>query len=151
MISLKNEAPIESSKSIVLVEDNPGDVYIVRSSLSDSKLPHSFYHVEDGEEIMFYLHQEKGYQNKPLPDLILLDLNLPKKSGFEVLAEIKTDNKLRIIPVIILTSSSAEQDIIKSYQLQANSYIIKPTNYFDFFQLIKELKFFWLDSIKISN
>lgn len=143
--------PIEPPKEILLVEDNPGDVYIVRSSLADSTLYHNFYHVNDGEEIMAYLHQQQGYQNVPLPDLILLDLNLPKKNGFEVLAEIKADPKLRIIPVIILTSSDAERDIIRSYQLYANSYIVKPSNYFAFFQAIKKLELFWLNLVQLPS
>lgn len=142
---------IQAPKEILLVEDNPGDVYIVRSSLADSELEHNFYHVNDGEEIMAYLHQTQGYQNVPLPDLILLDLNLPKKNGFEVLSEIKADPKLRIIPVIILTSSSAERDIMRSYQLYANSYIIKPSNYFAFFQAIKKLELFWLNLVKLPS
>ncbi len=141
--------PIEPPKEILLVEDNPGDVYIVRSSLADSELYHNFYHVNDGEEIMAYLHQQQGYQNVPLPDLILLDLNLPKKNGFEVLAEIKADPKLRIIPVIVLTSSHAERDIMRSYQLYANSYIVKPSNYFAFFQAIKKLELFWLNLVQL--
>ncbi len=139
----------EKPKQILLVEDNPGDVYIVRSSLADSELYHNFYHVHDGEETMAYLHREKEYQNVPFPDLILLDLNLPKKSGFEVLEEIKASPKLRIIPIIILTSSNAEQDIMRSYQLYANSYIVKPSNYFDFFQAIKKLELFWLNLVKL--
>lgn len=143
--------PIKSPKEILLVEDNPGDVYIVRSSLADSELYHNFYHVRDGEEIMAYLHQTQGYQNVPLPDLILLDLNLPKKNGFEVLREIKADPKLRIIPVIILTSSSSEQDIQRSYELYANSYIVKPSNYFAFFQAIKKLELFWLNLVQLPS
>ena len=149
MINPKSRDLIELPKEIILVEDNPGDVYIVRSSLADTKLDHNFYHVRDGEEIMTYLHQEQGYQNTPRPDLILLDLNLPKKNGFEVLAEIKADSKLRIIPVIILTSSDSERDILRSYELYANSYIVKPSNYFDFFQAIKKLELFWLNLVEL--
>ncbi|MDJ0567955.1 MAG: response regulator [Pleurocapsa sp. MO_192.B19] len=141
--------PIKKPVEILLGEDNPGDVYLVRSSLTDSQLNHSFYHVNDGEEVMAYLHHQKGYQNVFLPDLILLDLNLPKKNGFEVLAEIKADPKLKIIPVIILTSSNTAKDIQKSYQLCANSYIVKPADYFAFFQAIKNLEMFWLDLVKL--
>lgn len=149
MINSKSRDLIELPKEIILVEDNPGDVYIVRSSLADTKLDHNFYHVRDGEEVMTYLHQEEGYQNTPRPDLILLDLNLPKKNGFEVLAEIKADSQLRIIPVIILTSSDSERDILRSYELYANSYIVKPSNYFDFFQAIKKLELFWLNLVEL--
>ena len=136
-------------KEILLGEDNPGDVYIVRSSLADSNLAHNFYHVNDGKEVMTYLHQEQGYQNVSLPDLILLDLNLPKMSGFEVLEKIKSDPFLRIIPVIILSSSDAQKDIVRSYQLYANSYIVKPSDYIAFFMAIKKLESFWLDLVKL--
>lgn len=141
--------PIRPPVEILLGEDNPGDVYIVRSSLTDSKLHHNFYQVNDGEAVMTYLHQEQGYKNVPLPDLILLDLNLPKKNGFEVLEEIKADLKLKTIPVVILTSSNAEKDILRSYQLCANSYIVKPSDYFVFFQAIKSLETFWLSLAKL--
>lgn len=141
--------PLRPPIAILLAEDNPGDVYIVRSSLADSKLDHNFYHVNDGEEMMAYLRQEQGYENALLPDLILLDLNLPTKNGFEVLTEVKTDPKLRPIPVVILTSSYADKDIFRSYQLCANSYIVKPSNYFAFFQAIKNLELFWLNLAKL--
>lgn len=150
-ISFPPTIPTPKPKEIILVEDNPGDVYIVRSSLADSKLDHNFYHVRDGEEIMAYLCHECGYKNVPFPDLILLDLNLPKKNGFEVLAEIKANPKFRMIPVIILTSSNAEQDIFRSYMLHANSYIIKPTNYINFFQAIKKLELFWLSLVQLPS
>ena len=150
-ISLTSRITTGRPKEILLVEDNPGDVYIVRSSLADSTLDHNFYHVRDGEEIMSYLLHEDGYQNVSFPDLILLDLNLPKKNGFEVLAEIKTNPKFRIIPVIVLTSSDAEHDIVRSYMLHANSYIVKPTNYFNFFQAIKKLELFWLNLVQLPS
>lgn len=134
--------PIKPPVEILLGEDNPGDVYIVSSSLTDSQIDHNFYQVDDGEAVMAYLHQERGYQNVSLPDLILLDLNLPKKNGFEVLKEIKADLKLRTIPVVILTSFNTEKDILRSYQLCANSYIVKPSDYLVFFKLSKVLRFF---------
>jgi two-component system response regulator len=141
--------PIRPPVEILLGEDNPGDVYIVRSSLTDSQIDHNFYQVDDGEAVMAYLHQEQGYQNVSPPDLILLDLNLPKKNGFEVLKEIKADLKLRTIPVVILTSSNTEKDILRSYQLCANSYIVKPSDYFVFFQAIKSIEIFWLNLAKL--
>lgn len=150
-VSLKPKIQTQKPKEILLVEDNPGDVYIVRSSLADSELDHNFYHVRDGEEIMAYLLHEAGYQNVPFPDLILLDLNLPKKDGFEVLTEIKSDPKLSLIPVIILTSSNIEKDILRSYKLHANSYIVKPTNYVNFFQAIKKLELFWLNLVQLPS
>ena len=146
---MDNISPPNPPVAILLAEDNPGDVYIVRSSLANSKLQHNFYHVNDGEEVMAYLYQKKGYENTAIPNLILLDLNLPKKNGFEVLAEIKADPKLKLIPVVILTSSSAEEDILRSYQLFANSYIVKPNDYFSFFQAIKNLEQFWLNLAKL--
>lgn len=146
---IQEQTSVELPKEILLGEDNPGDVYIVRSSLADSNLDHNFYHVNDGKEIMSYLRQEDGYQNVALPDLILLDLNLPKMSGFEVLAEIKSDPRLRIIPVIILSSSDAQRDIVRSYQLYANSYIVKPSDYIAFFMAIKKLESFWLNLVKL--
>ena len=148
-MDIQEETSIELPKEILLAEDNPGDVYIVRSSLADSNLDHNFYHVNDGKEIMTYLRQEQGYKNVSLPDLILLDLNLPKMSGFEVLEEIKSDPLLRVIPVIILSSSNAQRDIVRSYQLYANSYIVKPSDYVAFFMAIKKLESFWLDLVKL--
>ena len=140
---------IKPPVEILLGEDNPGDVYIVRSSLTDSQINHNFYQVDNGEAVMAYLHQEQGYQNVSLPDLVLLDLNLPKKNGFEVLEEIKADPKLKTIPVVILTSSNSEKDILRSYQLCANSYIIKPSDYLVFFQAIKNIEIFWLNLAKL--
>ncbi len=136
---------------ILLGEDNPGDVYLVRSSLTDSLLNHNFYHFEDGEEIMSYLHKEKGFENVVVPDLILLDLNLPKKNGFEVLAEIKADSQLKLIPVVILTSSSADCDIMRSYQLYANGYVVKPSSYLNYFQAIQNLEVFWFDLARLPS
>ena len=139
----------KTPKEIFLVEDNPGDVYLVRSSLANSNIDHNFYHVRDGEEIMACLHQKQGYQDLPWPDLILLDLNLPGKTGFEVLTEIKSDPKFRVIPVIILTSSNSQQDIIHCYQKYANSYIIKPSGYLAFFEAIRQLELFWFNLVQL--
>ena len=137
--------PIE----ILLVEDNPGDVRLTREALKDGKIRNNLSVVMDGEEVMFYLHKEGKYKDAPRPDLILLDLNLSKKNGREVLAEIKTDPNLRRIPVVILTVSKADKDIIKSYDLHANCYIIKPVNLDRFIKVVKSVEDFWLTIVKL--
>jgi CheY-like chemotaxis protein len=137
--------PIE----ILLVEDNPGDVRLTREALKDGKIRNNLSVVMDGEEVMVYLHKEGKYKDAPRPDLILLDLNLPKKNGREVLAEIKTDPNLRRIPVVILTVSKADEDIIKSYDLHANCYIIKPVNLDRFIKVVKSVEDFWLTIVKL--
>ncbi len=134
---------------ILLVEDNPGDVYIIRTSLSESKVTYNFHHAIDGEEAMAFLRREGKYTNSPRPHLILLDLNLPKKHGFEVLKEIKTDPELKAIPVVILTSSKAEPDIVNSYHLYASCYVTKPLEFNDFNQVIKSIEDFWLNCAKL--
>src|SRR5919202_2824220 len=117
-----NSEPIE----ILLVEDNPGDARLAVEALKDSKVRNNLYCVEDGVEAMNFLYRRGGHTGVPVPDLILLDLNLPRKDGREVLAEIKEDPKLRHIPIVILTASEAERDLIKSYDLHANAYVVKP-------------------------
>jgi len=137
--------PIE----ILLVEDNPGDVRLTREALKDGKIRNNLSVVMDGEEVMIYLHKEGKYKDAPRPDLILLDLNLPKKNGREVLADIKTDPNLRRIPVVILTVSKADEDIIKSYDLHANCYIIKPVNLDRFIKIVESVEDFWLTIVKL--
>jgi chemotaxis family two-component system response regulator Rcp1 len=134
---------------ILLVEDNPGDVRLTRESLKDSKLLNHISVVSDGEEAMAFLRREGEYVEAPRPDLILLDLNLPKKDGREVLAEIKTDEQLRRIPVVILTTSSAEQDILKTYDLHANCYISKPVNLDQFSSVVRAIEEFWFTIVKL--
>ena len=133
---------------ILLVEDNPGDVRLTQESLKDSKLLNFISVVNDGVEAMAFLRREGKYVEAPRPDLILLDLNLPKKDGREVLAEIKTDEQLRRIPVVVLTTSSADQDILKTYDLHANCYIIKPVNLDQFTKVVKALEEFWFTIVK---
>jgi len=139
-----NERETKRTIEILLCEDNPGDVYIIRSSLRDSSIPHLLYQVSDGEEALDYLHQQGPYLGVSHPDLFLLDLNLPKKNGLEVLEEMQLHSRLRMIPTVILTSSSSEKDILKSYQLCANCYVTKPFNINEFFQSVKTLEKFWL-------
>jgi chemotaxis family two-component system response regulator Rcp1 len=139
--------PIE----ILLVEDNPGDSRLAKEALKDSKLMNALYIVEDGVEAMNFLHRKGKYSKMPRPDLIILDLNLPKKDGREVLAEIKTDDNLKRIPVVILTISKAEEDILKTYNLHANCFITKPIDLDQFMKVVKSIEDFWLTIVKLPN
>jgi two-component system, chemotaxis family, response regulator Rcp1 len=137
--------PIE----ILLVEDNPGDVRLILEALKDAKVRNTVHSVEDGEQAMSYLNQEGKYAGVTRPDLILLDLNLPRKDGREVLEDIKTDPNLKSIPVVILTSSKAEQDIVKTYNLHANCYITKPVDLDQFIGVVKSIENFWLTVVRL--
>jgi chemotaxis family two-component system response regulator Rcp1 len=139
--------PIE----ILLVEDNPGDSRLAKEALKDSKLKNNLYVAEDGIEAMNFLRQIGKYSNMPRPDLIILDLNLPKKDGREVLAEVKNDDNLKRIPVVILTISKAEEDIIKTYNLHANCYVTKPLDLDQFIKVVKSIEDFWLTIVKLPN
>ncbi len=145
MIEKKYGKPIE----ILLVEDNIGDARLAQEALKESKLNNNLHHVEDGEEAMDFLRKQGKYVDSPRPDLILLDLNMPKKDGREVLAEIKSDDNLKQIPVVILTVSEAEEDILKSYNLHANCYITKPIDLNQFMRVVKAIKEFWLTIVKL--
>jgi chemotaxis family two-component system response regulator Rcp1 len=133
-------------KIIFLVEDNKADVRLIQEALKTSSLPHQVVTVRDGVEAMNYLHQEGEYANVRHPDLILLDLNLPRKDGREVLAEIKSDPRLKRIPVVILTTSKNQDDIFHSYDLHANCYITKPRNLSQLFQIIQSIEDFWFST-----
>ncbi len=132
---------------ILLVEDNPGDADLAREALEGSKINNNLYVVEDGDVAMKFLHRNIGYHDVPRPDLILLDLNLPKKDGREVLADIKEDNNLKRIPVVILTSSHAEEDVLKSYNLHANCYITKPIDLNQFVKVVRSIENFWFSIV----
>jgi chemotaxis family two-component system response regulator Rcp1 len=134
---------------ILLVEDNPGDVRLTVEALRDSKVRNKLYVARDGMEATAFLRREGKYADAPHPDLILLDLNLPKKDGPEVLAEIKEDPGLKHIPVVILTSSKAEEDIIKTYNLHANCYITKPIDLEQFMMVVNSIRDFWLTIVKL--
>ena len=136
---------------ILLVEDNPGDVRLTRESFKEGRLRNNMSVAEDGIEAMAFLHREGKYTNAPRPDLILLDLNLPKKDGREVLAEIKKDPELKRIPVVILTSSEAEKDIMKTYDLHANCYITKPVDLDQFIKAMRLIEDFWLTMVKLPS
>lgn len=134
---------------ILLVEDSKSDAVLTSETLSESKIVNQLYIVRDGAEAMDFLYQVGKYQQAPRPDLILLDLNLPKKNGREVLAEIKTDPHLKTIPVVILTTSDYEEDILASYELHANCYITKPVELSQFINMMKSLENFWLAIVKL--
>ena len=133
---------------ILLVEDNPGDVRLTQEVFKESKIRNQLHVVKDGVEAMDFLRQGTG-ANGVRPDLILLDLNLPKKDGREVLAEIKADDNLKRIPVVVLTISKAEEDILRSYSLHANCYLTKPIEFEQFFNLVKYIEEFWLTIVKL--
>ena len=134
---------------ILLVEDNPGDARLAVEALKESKLKNNMFVVNDGEEAMDFLRKNGKYEKVPRPDLILLDLNLPKKDGREVLEEIKTDPDLKRIPVVILTISKAEEDILTSYNLHANCFITKPIDLHQFMKVVKSIEDFWLTIVKL--
>ena len=146
-MSNRNTRPIE----ILLVEDNPGDVRLTREALHDAKVRNNMMVASDGVEALAYLRQEGQYAGTTRPDLILLDLNLPRINGFEVLDAIKEDGDLKRIPVIILTTSQAEQDIIRSYDLYANAYVTKPVDLEQFIRVIKAIEGFWLEIVKLPE
>lgn len=139
--------PIE----ILLVEDNPGDVRLTQEAFKEGKVRNNLNVVSDGVEALAFLRREDKYADASRPDVILLDLNLPKKDGREVLAEIKDDPDLRRIPVVVLTTSLAEQDILKSYDLHANCYITKPVDLERFITVVKSIETFWLSVVKLPQ
>jgi len=142
---VKKMIPVE----ILLVEDNPGDVRLTVEAFIESKILNNLHIVEDGIDALAYLRKEGKYEREPRPDLILLDLNLPKKDGREVLEEIKKEDPLKKIPVVVLTTSSAEEDIIKSYELYANCYITKPVDINQFMKVIRSIANFWFSIVKL--
>ncbi|WP_375443237.1 response regulator [uncultured Nostoc sp.] len=137
--------PIE----VLLVEDNPGDAQLTRIALEDSKISIHLNVVEDGVEAMAFLRKQEKYVKAAHPDIVLLDLNLPRKDGREVLAEIKADEKLKRIPVVILTTSQSEEDILKAYNLSANCYITKPVDFDQFVKIVQSIENFWFAIVKL--
>jgi CheY-like chemotaxis protein len=145
---MSHQSPVQPIE-ILLVEDNPGDVRLTQEAFKEGKVNNNLYVVNDGIEAMAYLRQEGKYSKASRPDVILLDLNLPKKDGREVLAEIKEDADLQRIPVVVLTTSQAEQDILKTYNLHANCYISKPVDLARFITVVKSIETFWLSVVKL--
>ncbi|HEV8340890.1 MAG TPA: response regulator [Candidatus Binatia bacterium] len=143
----KNVRSIE----VLLVEDNPGDVRLAMEALKEAKLANHVSVAGDGEEALAFLRKEGKYASAVRPDLILLDLNLPKKDGREVLAEIKKDSDLKRIPVVILTTSTAEEDILKAYNLHANCYVSKPVDFDKFTQVVKHIEDFWFTVVLLPS
>lgn len=139
--------PIE----ILLVEDNAGDVRLTREALKDAKVLNNLHVARDGEEATEFLFRNGKHADAPRPDIILLDLNLPRKDGREVLAEIKADKELKRIPVVILTTSKSEEDVLKSYNLHANCYVTKPLDLDQFIGVVKSIQDFWFTVVKFSN
>ena len=137
--------PIE----ILLVEDNPGDVRLTQEALKTGKVANNLHVAEDGEEALAFLRKEGRYADAPRPDLILLDLNLPKKSGREVLAEIKQDPDLKKIPVVVLTTSRADEDICRAYRLNCNCYVAKPIDLEQFIKVVKSIEDFWFTVVTL--
>ena len=141
--------PVGRPVEILLVEDNPGDLRLTEEALKEGKVTNNLSAARDGEEALAFLRKEGTYADAPRPDLVLLDLNLPKKDGREVLAEIKTDPDLKRIPVVVLTTSEADEDILKAYNLNANSYLAKPVDLDQFITLVKGIEAFWLTMVTL--
>jgi CheY-like chemotaxis protein len=144
-----NNQMINHETKILLIDDNPGDVRFTQEALRESKFTDQIDVISNGVEALAFLRREGQYKDAAHPDLILLDLNLPRKGGLEVLAEIKADNALKLIPVVILTSSQAEQDIVQSYDLYANAYVTKPVSFEQFIAVIKSIKGFWIEIVQL--
>jgi CheY-like chemotaxis protein len=138
-------SPIE----VLLVEDDPGDVLMTKEAFNEHKVPNRLHVVSDGAEALAYLRREAPYADAVRPDLVLLDLNLPRRDGREVLAEIKNDESLHQIPVVVLTTSDAEEDILRSYQLHANAYVTKPVDFDQFITVIRQIDEFFVGVVKL--
>lgn len=142
---------IGRAAEFLLVEDNPGDIRLTREALRESKIKNNLNVMSDGEAAMAFLRREGPYADAPRPDVILLDLNLPKKNGLEVLEEIKADPGLRRIPVVIITSSEAEQDVLRTYDLHVNCYVNKPVDLEQFVKVVQSIETFWLTIVKLPS
>jgi two-component system response regulator len=134
---------------ILLVEDSPTDAELTRTALKTAKMANEVIHMQDGVQAMQFLRRQGAYSQAAQPDLILLDLNLPRKDGREILAELKEDPDLKVIPVVVLTTSKAEEDVIRSYQLHANCYVTKPVNFERFLEIVQSIESFWLTVVSL--
>jgi len=143
----KAPAPID----ILLVEDDPGDVLMTREAFEHHKIRNALHVVSDGVEALEFLNREGGFGEAPRPGLILLDLNLPRKDGRELLGEIKRDPRLRTIPVVVLTTSEAEEDILRSYELHANAYVTKPVDFEKFTEVVRKIDDFWVTVVQLPH
>jgi CheY-like chemotaxis protein len=148
---MKRQSLTPRDIEILMIEDNPGDVMLTREAFLEGKLSNNLYWAKDGVEAIAFLTKKAPYQDAQKPDIILLDLNLPRKSGHEVLSFIKATDHLKRIPVIILTSSKAEEDILLSYDLHANCYITKPVDLEKFLAIVQTIEYFWLKIVTLAN
>ena len=139
--------PIE----VLLVEDDPGDVLLIKEAFEFNKVHNNLNVVNDGEQALAYLRREGEYAGQLRPDLVLLDLNLPRKDGREVLAEVKGDERLRAIPIVVLTTSEAEEDVLKSYQLHANAYVTKPVDFERFVAIVRQIDDFFVSVVRLPS
>ena len=146
-----NIAELGRPVEILLIEDNPGDVRLTMEALREAKVVNRIHTVHDGMQALDFLNRYGNYVNVPSPDLVLLDLNLPKKDGREVLASIKANERLRHIPVVVLTTSKSEEDIIRSYELQANCFVTKPVDFDMFLHVVKTIGDFWISIVKLPT
>jgi CheY-like chemotaxis protein len=149
-LNIMDSGQIREKIEVLLVEDNPGDIRLIVETLKEGRRPHNISIVKDGEEAISFLKKLGAYKNVPSPDFILLDLKLPRKDGIEVLKEVKGDEKLKLIPVIVLTSSSSENDIIEAYSNNANCYVTKPIDLDRFIVTIHSIEDFWFTIIKTA-
>jgi CheY-like chemotaxis protein len=147
VIDAERARPVE----ILLVEDDPGDILITREALDQSKLVNNLHSVVNGEEALAFVRREGTYADVPRPDLVLLDLNLPRRDGREVLAEIKSDPELRRIPVVVLTTSQAEEDVLRSYDLHANAYVTKPVDFERFVDVVHQIDEFYFAVVRLPR
>ncbi|AHG04219.1 chemotaxis protein CheY [Halobacterium sp. DL1] len=148
MVVVTEQSPQEHV-DILLVEDNPGDVRLTQEAFKNGQIYNDLHVVNDGDEALAFLRNEGEHADAPTPDIVLLDLNLPRKNGDEVLAEVRADPDLARIPVIVLTSSEAQEDVAQSYELQANAYLTKPVDPSEFIEVVKSFKQFWLSVVRL--
>ena len=141
--------PAPAPVVVLLVEDDPGDVLMIREAFEENKVRNELHVCSDGEDALLFLRQEGPHEAAPRPDLVLLDLNLPRRDGREVLAEIKADERLRTIPVVVLTTSEAEEDVLRSYALHANAYVTKPVDFEQFLRVVQQIDDFFLTVVQL--
>ena len=145
------DAPASNVCEVLLVEDNPADARLTQEALREGTMQNRLHHVEDGVEALQFLRREGPYENAPTPDVVILDLNMPRKNGRQVLAEMKQDAQLRLIPVVVLTASEDEADTRQSYELKANCYITKPADLDKFVNVVRTIEAFWLAIVKLPT
>lgn len=151
MSAIHYHSHVDRLVETLLVEDNEADVRLTREVFADGRVLNKLNVVRDGEEAMAFLKRRPPYQDAPRPDLVLLDLNLPRKDGREVLAEMKADEDLRLIPVVILTTSRADADVMRTYELHANCYIVKPVDLGQFIEVVRSIEDFWLKLVRLPT